>query len=121
VVVGFRTPRTVTTWMWRDGTASMVYKCLAEGAMSMADLKAANEELGPSGGMVVCTGRDTHMFDGALTVSFLQSAGAQHFRRKRAELGVTVKDAKGMLMADAFTGNRDKSFLHQQVAYVVNH
>ncbi len=93
----------------------MTFICVAEGALSDADLRSVNEELQPLGAMVVNTGRDTHMFDGALTVHYLQSAAAQSFRRKREQLGLTVKGAKGMLIADAFSGNRDKTF-HSQCA-----
>lgn len=56
VVMNNRSPRTVTTWSWRDGTMGLTYITFAEGDVSVAEMEELNEFFGPMGAIVDSTG-----------------------------------------------------------------
>jgi hypothetical protein len=112
IAVDGRTPRTITAWSWRDGTAGMIYITISRDELSPEKLKEINEELNPLGAMVVSTGRDSHMWDGSMFPKFLQSVAAQNFRRKRLDLKLKVKD-RGLLLFDACSSHKDTAFVKE--------
>ena len=112
-VVDGRRPRTVVSFSWSDGSLGLLVIVMADDAMSKDKLEELNKELNPLGAMLMNSGHDNHFFTGALTLRYLNEAAATSFRRKREQLKLTIKEHKGLLIADAFAGNRDVKFSDQ--------
>lgn len=109
IAVDGRTPRSIATWSWRDGTGGKHYVTLPRDSCSAEALSEYNEELNPLGIEVACTGRESHMWDGSTFPRFLNSVGSQNYRRKRIELQLKLKD-RGLLLFDACSSHKDKAY-----------
>jgi hypothetical protein len=113
IAVDGRTPRTIAAWSWRDGSAGLLYITISREELSPQNLQAINEELNPLGAIVMCTGRDSHMWDGSVFPKFLDSVGAQNFRRKRLDLQLKVKEDRGLLLFDAASSHKDGAYVKE--------
>lgn len=58
---------------------------------------------------MITSGKDTHMFDGRLTVHYMEHVLGPAIRRRRHELGLP-STSKVLILADAFTGNKNKEY-----------
>ena len=117
-MVDGRQPRTVVSFSWCDGSLGLLCIVMADDSLTKDQLEQINAEVKPFGAIVMNSGHENHFFTGALTLRYLNEAVTVSFRKKRADHNLNVKDRKGLLIADAFAGNRDARFSEQLEPFI---
>ena len=102
-VASSRKAHTVLTVTFIDGTQGLLVLAFKQGDLDEKLVAEYNEKFKGSL-LILVTKSRTHMFDGSLTVEMWEQAMTHVFRRRRTELGLTA-EARGLILADAFTGN----------------
>ena len=95
---------TCCTSTWADGTAGPLAMSFKHGACPVSLAERVNSSWK---GLyrIMFSGADSHMFTAESTLEMFETLFTDAFRIKRTDLGYTsVRDAPGMLIADAFTG-----------------
>ena len=104
----WRHPRTLTTLTWRDGYLDATFVTIPRGAMSATELEELNNELRGTC-MILCTDRESHMWDAEMCVKFLYKFLGVCLSLRRQALGLTLSD-KAMFICD-------RAPVHLQQAY----
>ena len=104
----WRHPRTLTTLTWRDGYLDATFVTIPRGTISPTELEELNNELRGTC-MILCTDRESHMWDGEMCVKFLYKFLGTCLTMRRKALGLTLSD-KAMFICD-------RSPVHLQKAY----
>ncbi len=84
-VSGGRLPRTVTTTTWMDGCKGPLFVVLREGDVKDELLDSLNAKHAGRAFFVTSGRKDTHMFDGALTIRFYEECLTKAMRAKRKD------------------------------------
>ena len=104
----WRHPRTLTTLTWRDGYLDATFVTIPRGAISAKELEELNNELLGTC-MILCTDRESHMWDAEMCVKFLYKFLGVCLSLRRQALGLTLSD-KAMFICD-------RAPVHLQQAY----
>ena len=102
-VASSRKAHTVLTVTFIDGCQGLLVLAFKQGDLDEKLVAEYNEKFKGSL-LILVTKSRSHMFDGSLTVEMWEQAMLHVFRRRRSELGLTA-EARGLILADAFTGN----------------
>ena len=103
----WRHPRTLTTLTWRDGHLA-TFVTIRRGTISPTELQELNDELQGTC-MILCTDRESHMWDAEMCVKFLYKFVGRCLTVRRKALGLTQSD-KAMFICD-------RAPVHLQQAY----
>ena len=89
----------------------MAWIAIGEGVLPASVIKKLNEEFAKLEVPVTvkCTQKDSHMFDGTITVEWLEECATEAFRMKRASLNLDAT-ARGMLVCDRCPSTFDQNF-----------
>ena len=104
----WRHPRTLTTLTWRDGYLDATFVTIPRGTISPTELEELNNELRGTC-MILCTDRESHMWDAEMCVKFLYKFLGMCLIMRRKALGLTLSD-KAMFICD-------RAPVHLQQAY----
>ena len=104
----WRHPRTLTTLTWRDGHLDATFVTIPKGTISATELQELNDELQGTC-MILCTDRESHMWDAEMCVKFLYKFVGRCLIVRRKTLGLTQSD-KAMFICD-------RAPVHLQQAY----
>ena len=94
----WRHPRTLTTLTWRDGHLDATFVTIPKGTISATELQELNDELQGTC-MILCTDRESHMWDAEMCVKFLYKFLGMCLIMRRKALGLTLSD-KAMFICD---------------------
>ena len=94
----WRHPRTLTTLTWRDGHLDATFVTIPKGTISATELQELNDELQGTC-MILCTDRESHMWDAEMCIKFLYKFLGVCLTVRRKALGLTSSD-KAMFICD---------------------
>ena len=116
----WRHPRTLTTLTWRDGYLDATFVTIPRGTISPTELEELNNELRGTC-MILCTDRESHMWDAEMCVKFLYKFLGMCLIMRRKALGLTLSD-KAMFICDRAPVHLQKAYfmLRQNFAHEYN-